>query len=71
MKKYLLCWSHGEYDDHVSTPIMIVNDRATAELIQEAIENKDPMYFKYMDAYKISDAEEVYIDIDELPFVEI
>ena len=69
--QFIIVASHGEYDDHVETPVIITPDRASAELICEALDKRDPEFTKYLP----SDWESWFPDFSsgyyEIPFVNI
>lgn len=69
MTKFVLCLCRGEYDDYLSIPILITDDVVSAQLIRDAIENKEPEYFSYVKNYLVSTSEPFTIDIEELPYI--
>ncbi len=43
--KFVILISHGEYDDHVEIPVAVAPDLVTAQIISEALENREQPYF--------------------------
>lgn len=70
--EFVIILSHGDYDDHIEAPIMIVPDQDTAILICEAIRAEDPDYMEYLpDCFKGDDAISFDVAWMELPVVSI
>ena len=70
--EFVIILSHGDYDDHIEAPIMIVPDQDTAILICEAIRAEDPDYMEYLpDCFKGDDAISFEVAWMELPVVAI
>ena len=43
---YIVLICHGEYDDYVECPVAVTADRASADLLAEALEQKKSPYFE-------------------------
>lgn len=70
--EFVIILSHGDYDDHIEAPIMIVPDEDTAILICEAIRAENPDYMGYLlSCFKGDDAVSFDVTWMELPVVTI
>lgn len=77
MKKYLVVFSEGEYEDYYEMDLAVVDTRDEALLIAESIEKKEQPWFNFlMDKWigekYLRDPDLVpYIDIREIPYFDL